>query len=89
VYRLGIYLDRAYPLIVSEAQAAVELCMPLNRATVIERKDENMNVVLSYSQHWPCLFPQHAPGLKHRRRIWLEPWQREILDEHRGDSCGG
>jgi intein-encoded DNA endonuclease-like protein len=24
------------------------------------------------------LFPQHGPGLKHERRIELEPWQREI-----------
>ncbi len=31
-------------------------------------------------KHWPCLFPQHGPGMKHTRTIVLEPWQRE-LDE--------
>ncbi len=34
----------------------------------------------AYSKHWPCLFPQHGPGLKSKRPIVLEPWQREILE---------
>jgi len=39
--------------------------------------------VNAYSQHWPCLFPQHAPGPKHRRPIVLEPWQVRIgLESH-------
>lgn len=38
--------------------------------------------VTSYSNHWPCLFPQHGPGRKHERRIALEGWQQEIVDEH-------
>lgn len=35
-----------------------------------------------YSRRWPLLFPQHAPGRKHERRIVLADWQREIVDEH-------
>jgi hypothetical protein len=27
------------------------------------------------------LFPQHGPGLKHKRRIILEPWQQSIVAE--------
>ncbi|MEY9843414.1 transcriptional regulator [Streptacidiphilus sp. MAP5-3] len=38
--------------------------------------------VVSYSKHWPCLFPQAGPGPKHLRRIELAPWQSEIVDEH-------
>lgn len=38
--------------------------------------------VTGYSVHWPCLFPQHGPGRKHKRPIVLEPWQREIVDAH-------
>ena len=34
--------------------------------------------VNAYSQHWPCLFPQHAPGPKHLRPIVLEQWQARI-----------
>ena len=29
----------------------------------------------------PCLFPQHGPGRKHTRKIALEAWQQEIVDE--------
>ena len=39
-------------------------------------------MVTSYSRHWPCLFPQHGPGMKHTRAIVLEPWQQRIVDEH-------
>ena len=35
--------------------------------------------------HWPCLFPQHGPGLKHHRRIILETWQRRFALEMRPD----
>jgi hypothetical protein len=33
-----------------------------------------------YSSHLVCLFPQHGPGLKHKRRIVLESWQRETVE---------
>jgi hypothetical protein len=82
VYRLGIYLDRAYPVIVREAGAAMSLCMPLNSVTVSPQRGHNTDAVLSYSQHWPCLFPQHGPGAKHLRPIRLDSWQRRIVDEH-------
>lgn len=32
-----------------------------------------------YSQHWPCLFPQHGPGRKHDRTIELTDWQQRIV----------
>ena len=31
---------------------------------------------------WPEVFPQHGPGLKHKRPIVLEDWQQRIVDEH-------
>ena len=34
-----------------------------------------------YSKHWPCLFPQHGPGKKHKRPIALEPWQQALVDQ--------
>ncbi len=39
-------------------------------------------VVQSNWKHWPCLFPQHGPGRKHERPIVLEPWQREVVEDH-------
>ena len=42
---------------------------------------EGCKEIASYSKHWPCLFPQHGPGVKHTRRIVLEPWQRWVAIE--------
>jgi hypothetical protein len=39
-------------------------------------------MVTAYWKHWPCYFPQAAPGMKHTRQIRLEPWQQEIVEEH-------
>jgi hypothetical protein len=35
--------------------------------------------ITMYSKHWPCLFPQHGPGMKHTRPIVLEGWQRDLV----------
>lgn len=37
-------------------------------------------VLTSYWRAWLCLFPQHAPGRKHARRILLEPWQETLIE---------
>ncbi len=36
----------------------------------------------SSSKHWPCLFPQHGPGAKHKRPIRLQPWQRNLVQQY-------
>jgi hypothetical protein len=38
--------------------------------------------VNSHWKHWACLFPQHGPGPKHKRKIELVPWQLAIVDRH-------
>jgi hypothetical protein len=38
--------------------------------------------IQSYWNHWPCLFPQHGPGMKHQRPIVLAGWQQEIVARH-------
>ena len=45
--------------------------------------------VISCSRHWPCLFPQHGPGMKHMRTIELEPWQRIIVTGNPGHFARG
>jgi hypothetical protein len=45
--------------------------------------------VLSYSKHWPCLFPQHGLGKKHLRPIVLQTWQQTIVTEFPGDFARG
>jgi hypothetical protein len=38
--------------------------------------------VYSYWKHWPCLFPQHGIGPKHRRPIVLASWQAAIVSQY-------
>ncbi len=78
VFRLRIYLDRSYPIIVQECAAAMALVMPASVVAIRRARRAEMDIPGSYSRHWPCLFPQHGPGMKHERPIVLEPWQREI-----------
>lgn len=78
-YRLRVFLDLKYPLIIQQCAAAIATVrgrMPgsLDRLGCIE--------VSSYWNHWPCLFPQHGPGMKHERDVSLKPWQQEIADAY-------
>ncbi len=82
VYRLRVFLDRAYPGIVAECVAAITITMPASKVSVIQSPTERLDVPHSYSRHWPCMFPQHGPGMKHQRRIELQGWQRQILDRY-------
>jgi hypothetical protein len=80
VYALRIACDNAYPRLINEAEAAiadVHPSRPVHRVRAV-----GCTSVLSYWKHWPCLFPQHGPGPKHRRSIELVAWQREIVAAH-------
>jgi hypothetical protein len=37
--------------------------------------------LLGLSKHWPCMFPQHGPGMKHTRKIELTDWQQQLVDD--------
>jgi hypothetical protein len=80
VYRVRFTLDLRYPMIISECREALAQVMPASRASVQLRRDGRCVEVYSSSKHWPCLFPQHGPGLKHEREIVLTDWQRELCD---------
>ena len=79
VHRLRVFLDCAYPQIVAETRAAMGIVLPASSVNVLSHKTQNMAEVSSFSKHWPHLFPQHGPGVKHKRRIVLEPWQQLIV----------
>ena len=80
VFRLRITLDRQYPAIVDECVDAMSSVLPANKASVHRHLHEQVDEVSSFSKHWPCFLPQHGDGLKHRRKILLRDWQREVLD---------
>lgn len=80
VFRLRVTLDTAYPGIIAECSAAIREVLPRNKVGLVPRRDANCLDVSVWNRHLPCLFPQHAWGRKHTRRILLEPWQRQIVD---------
>ncbi len=46
-------------------------------------------MVNCYWKHWPCVFPQHGPGVKHRRCIQLATWQEEVVADEPGRFLRG
>jgi hypothetical protein len=60
----------------------MSILMPANRVTIVQSRTARMDEPSAYSRHWPCIFPQHDRGPKHRRRIILADWQRDILNRH-------
>jgi hypothetical protein len=62
--------------------AAMKAVMPRNKVLVQYNVGGGKAAEIgSSSKAWPCLFPQHGPGLKHLRPIVLAPWQQEIVDQ--------
>ncbi|BBZ12932.1 LAGLIDADG family homing endonuclease [Mycobacterium branderi] len=79
-WQLRITLDAKYPGIVDRCRNAIDALMPGQRAAMLCRSDNCIEVTL-YSKHWPCLLPQHGPGKKHLRPIRLEPWQEVLVKQ--------
>jgi hypothetical protein len=79
-WRLRIVLDDKYPGIIERCREAMDALMPGQRAGTL-RRPKNCTEVSLYSNHWPCLLPQHGPGRKHLRPIRLEPWQEVLIKE--------
>lgn len=53
--------------------------MPTNKVHV-QVTPSNCCSVSAYSRSWPCLFPQHGPGTKHTRPIFLSRWQQALAE---------
>jgi Homeodomain-like domain len=80
VYRLPVFLDKKYPRIIEECAASMQATAPGNKVHVL-LTPSNCYSVSSYSRSWPCLFPQHGPGTKHTRPIFLSDWQQKLAEE--------
>jgi hypothetical protein len=81
-WTLRIALDAAYPRIVEECCDVMEAIRGGHRPRPRPeyRGTACIRVELTWKQ-WPCFFPQHGPGRKHRRKIELVDWQQQIVDE--------
>jgi len=87
VFRLRIACCDRYPHLMDLCQEAIEAVMPANK--VGRAHGIGCTDVGSSSKHWPCLFPQHGPGPKHKRRIVLTRWQDAIVRENTRDFIRG
>jgi hypothetical protein len=81
VFRLSVYLDAGYPGIIGEAREAMAAVRVEGRIGARRRQDRCVEVYSCW-KHWPCLFPQHGPGMKHLRQIELREWQADIVGSH-------
>jgi hypothetical protein len=89
VYRLVVAMDAAYPEIVTECQDAIASVVPGASAYVQRRPDTRCLWLVKYSKRWPCLFPQHGAGPKHRRGIRLTQWQQALVERHASEFVRG
>jgi len=86
--RLEVSTTATWPGIRAEVMDALETV--IGRQANTRREHRGVVRVVSYSKHWPCLFPQHGPGRKHHRAIRLDAWQEAIaLDRHPGRLLRG
>jgi hypothetical protein len=86
--RLEISTTATWPGVRSEVLESIESVLGRPANTRGER--DGVIRVISYSTHWPCLFPQHGPGRKHHRSIRLQPWQEAVaLDRQPGKLLRG
>jgi hypothetical protein len=85
-----IALDAAYPGIIESCCDAIETLRGGHRPKPRPDKRGPQCVRISSSwKQWGCLFPQHAAGRKHQRRIELVQWQRDLVDAALGDFLRG
>jgi hypothetical protein len=87
VWRLRIMCADAWPGLVQECVRALQSVRPAGK--VMLQQKQGGQEVSSYSRHWPCLFPQHGPGMKHTRKIELADWQQAIVDRYPGEFARG
>ncbi|MFF5517376.1 helix-turn-helix domain-containing protein [Streptomyces coeruleorubidus] len=79
-YYLRIACANSWPGLIDACETAMRAINPTGCA--FRTQARGYVSVVSYSKHWPRLFPQHGPGKKHERPIALEPWQQAIVDAH-------
>jgi hypothetical protein len=87
VWKLRIACADAWPGLVQECARAMHAVRPTSKVMMVQK--QGCQEVLSYSRHWPCLFPQHGLGRKHLRQIELQPWQQTIVAEFPAEFVRG
>jgi hypothetical protein len=79
-FHLRVSLDARYPAIIDECARSIRAVRPGKQMPVGRVKAPGCIVLSAHWNHWPCMFPQHGRGPKHRRQIRLVPWQEGIAE---------
>lgn len=87
VFNLHVFNDLAYEDLNAHVADLMRAVKPHGRPHT--RINSGCVVTTVSWKHWPCLFPQHGPGKKHLRRIVLEPWQLDVVEDHPDDFLRG
>jgi hypothetical protein len=83
---LRVYCADAWPGLIVQCKSAM-LAVLAKNVQIIQKR--GCVGVQSYSNHWPCLLPQHGPGRKHERPIYLTDWQQPIIEANHGHLVRG
>lgn len=97
-YLLGLYLGDGYigaiskgvdyltiiccdvwPGLKEECANSIGKVLPVS---VFRVQREGCTEIKGTSKHWRCIFPQHGTGMKHTRKIALDPWQHRIVRKY-------
>jgi hypothetical protein len=75
---LRITCDDNWPDVMNECERAMRVVSnrPVYRVAAVGCRH-----VTTLWKHWPCLLPQHGPGVKHERSIRLADWQHDLIGE--------
>lgn len=86
-FSLRVSCDAHYPGIIDDVADCMRGVHPNGAVSLVN--GPGAVVVQQWWKHWPCLFPQHGPGLKHKRSLALEGWQRKVIEEFPADFLRG
>jgi hypothetical protein len=81
-YRLRIFQDQRYSHLIELARMAIARVRNTAVARIGVVPAVGCVAISGYWNHWPCVFPQHGPGMKHQRQIRLMSWQIQIVDRY-------
>ncbi len=87
VHKLRVFLDKKYPGIIDACLNSIQVLLPDHKVGIVNK--QGCVEVYCYYKHWPVLFPQHGPGMKHTRAIALEAWQQRLADAYPLDLWRG
>jgi hypothetical protein len=87
VTRLRIFLDAKYPRLIEGCVGSMSVIRGSERIGMLDHP--GCVEIGSSWKHWPCVFPQAGPGMKHTRPIVLTGWQQRLVESHPEDFLRG